>query len=497
MTARLRFGTAGLRAPLGDAPDEMNVRTVAMAATAIADWLPDGSTVVIGHDARHGSESFAEVSAHVLLSAGHRVERFDRPVPTPLVAWRVASSPAAAGIVVTASHNPATDNGYKVYGADGAQILPDAAAAIEQRMDAVAWPEDVPHGPTSDAIDIGDDVIDEYVFAVGRGSAERSLNIVYSAMHGVGGDLAVRMLTEAGHTVYPVAEQFEPDPDFPTAPFPNPEERGALDLSIAFAERLGSEYIDLILAHDPDADRLAVAVWNAGEWTRLSGDDVGALLGAFLLDIEGPSGFVATTIVSSSLLDRIAAAWNVPCVRTLTGFKWLAAAATGQDLPLLFAYEEALGYAVSPAVRDKDGLSAALVFAEHAAELRAADSTVLEELARLHAEHGVHRNGQVAVRFEGPDSMERMTAVMAGLRSTPPTEFGSRRIVSVRDLLDDEELPASDVLIYALEDGRVIVRPSGTEPKLKFYLETVAADSMSAEVLLEELERVVRNLLPE
>jgi phosphomannomutase len=497
MTGRLRFGTAGLRAALGEGPDEMNVRTVAMAAMAIADWLPEESTVVIGHDARHGSSDFADVSAHVLIAAGHQVERFDRPVPTPVVAWRVGSTTAAAGIVVTASHNPATDNGYKVYGADGAQILPDAAAAIEERMDTVPWPETVPSGPAPSAVAIGDDVIDEYVFAVGRGTAERSLNIVYSAMHGVGGELSVRMLTEAGHTVYPVAEQFDPDPDFPTAPFPNPEERGALDLAIAFAERLGSEYIDLILAHDPDADRLAVAVHDAGEWRRLSGDDVGALLGAFLLDIEGPRGFVATTIVSSSLLDRIAAAWNVPCVRTLTGFKWLVAATPGEDLPLLFAYEEALGYAVSPAVRDKDGLSAALVFAEHAAELRAADTTVLEELARLHAAHGVHRNGQVSVRFEGPDSMERMTAVMAQLRSDPPARIGASEVVDVRDLLDDDELPSSDVLMYTFDGGRVIVRPSGTEPKLKLYLEAVAPDVAIADTRLVELEAAARNLLPD
>lgn len=496
MSGRLRFGTAGLRAALGEGPNCMNVRTVALAATAIAAWVPPSSTVVIGRDARHGSAEFADVTAHILLAAGHRVELFDQPVPTPLVAWRVGSSAAAAGIMVTASHNPATDNGYKVYGADGSQILPDAAAEIEARMDRVPWPDTVPVGPAADAEMIGGEVIDEYAFAVGRGTASQPLNIVYTAMHGVGGDLAVRMLRGAGHTVYPVAEQFDPDPEFPTAPFPNPEEPGALDLSIAFAERHGSEYIDLILAHDPDADRLAVAVHSAEGWRRLSGDDVGVLLGSHLLGLAS-HGVVATTVVSSSLLGRIAAAHDIPCLVTLTGFKWLVAAADDPEQPLVFAYEEALGYAVCPAVRDKDGLSAALVMGELAATLAVRGESVLDELERLHATYGVHRTSQISVRFDGDDSMQRMRAVMSSMRSTPPTAVGSHPVRSTRDLLNDPELPASDVLIHHLDAGRVIVRPSGTEPKLKLYLEATGDTPEAADLMLAGMHDAARALIPD
>jgi phosphomannomutase len=495
MTERLRFGTAGLRAPLGEGPACMNVQTVALAARALAEWLPAASLVVVGHDARYGSSDFALVTARDLIAAGHRVELFDRPIPTPLVAWRVASSPAAAGVVVTASHNPATDNGYKVYGATGAQILPADATTIERLMDAQPWPAAGPVTLEPTAQSIGDDVIDEYMFAVGRGAAAASLNIVYSAMHGVGGELAVRMLSDAGHTVYPVAEQFDPDPDFPTAPFPNPEEPGALDLAMAFAERHGSEHIDLILAHDPDADRLAVAVHRDGRWVRLSGDEIGVLLGAHLLRVTPAPRSVATTIVSSSLLSKIAAAEGAGCVTTLTGFKWLVAADTDPDNPQCFAYEEALGYAVSPFVKDKDGLSAALAFAELAAEAKAEGRSVDHELAGLFDEHGVHLTGQVSLRFDGDDPMQQMTEVMDTLRANPVHDIGGHRVIGVRDLLHDDELPPSDVLIHQLESGRVIVRPSGTEPKLKVYVEAVAQRRPDAERMRSELEAAAGQLV--
>ena len=480
MADRLRFGTAGLRAPLGEGPLCMNVHTIEQVAKAIATWLPSGSTFVIGRDARYGSEDFANVTARVLTEAGHRPSLFGEPVPTPVVAHEIVRSDAAGGVMVTASHNPATDNGYKVYSADGGQVLLDDAARIEQLMAAEPWPDSVDAGRPEDVEVLGAAEVDAYLAAIASSSdnAGTKLKIAYTAMHGVGGDLFVDALTNAGHVVHSVPEQHEPNPDFPTAPFPNPEEPGTLDLVMALADQVDAH---IILANDPDADRLAVAVKRATGWERLTGDQIGVLLGADIINKTGGPRSVATTIVSSTLLSKIAVGAGVACHTTLTGFKWLARVADDTDLPLVFAYEEALGYSVQPAIRDKDGISAGLAFSELVARCVETGKSVDDLLAEMYQAHGYHLTGQVSSRFEGSDPMAEMTATMQSLRSEPPAEIGGFSVLEIVDLIDGAAgLEPSDVLIYDLVGGRVIVRPSGTEPKLKMYLEAVAANEAAA-----------------
>ncbi len=502
MADRLTFGTAGLRAPLGEGPLAMNVEIVEQVATAIGRWLPAKSEVVIGRDARNGSEDFANVTARVLAEMGHVPRLFVAPVPTPVVAHEVATTAAAGGVMVTASHNPATDNGYKVYSADGGQLLPADSVEIEALMAELPWPADVSVELPSAVERLGAEQVDAYLATVTEsigtrrvrvedGQARNGLTIVYTALHGVGAELFMRALESAGHRVISVPEQHDPDPAFPTAAFPNPEEPGTLDLAIALAE---AEDADLILANDPDADRLAVAVRRAAGWERLTGDEIGVLLADRVLQTadRGSEIAVATTVVSSSLLAKLAAAGGVPCHTTLTGFKWLARATSGTDETLLFAYEEALGYAVVPTIRDKDGISAGLMFAEMVSGF-AEGVTVDSALAGIHATHGVHVNGQYSKRFDGEDSMTQMSAVMESLRSNPPEALASN---GFEDLIAGSEVHApTDMLIYHVDGGRVILRPSGTEPKLKAYLEAVDRDSAVATQRLTELETVVRELL--
>ncbi|MFT7474318.1 MAG: phosphomannomutase [Verrucomicrobiales bacterium] len=491
MTNRLRFGTAGLRAALGEGPLRMNVEVVEQAAMAIASWLPQRSEVVIGRDARYGSEDFANVTARVLAEDGHTPRLFPMPVPTPIVAHAVGASNAGGGVMVTASHNPATDNGYKVYAADGGQILPDDAAIIEGHMDSLPWPEDVSMDRPDSIELLGEREVDAYLDAIDRGTATRPLTIAYTALHGVGGELFVRALQGAGHSVLSVPEQHDPNPDFPTAAFPNPEEPGTLDLVMALADR---ENADLVLANDPDADRLAVAVRREAGWERLTGDQIGVLLGWLLLGQTSGERSVATTIVSSSLLGKVATASGATCHHTLTGFKWLARRDT-PEVPLVFAYEEALGYSVLPSIRDKDGISAGLVFAELVAQIAGVGHTVDDVLENLYETHGVHLTSQVSTRFEGDDSMARMTTLMAKLRSDPPAEVGGVVVAETIDLLAGASgLPSSNVLIYNLHGGRVIIRPSGTEPKVKAYLESVDQDRGRAELRLRDLESAARSL---
>ncbi|MGI9606898.1 MAG: phospho-sugar mutase [Acidimicrobiales bacterium] len=493
MSDRLHFGTAGLRAALGEGPLRMNDQVVSQAATAIGRWLPPGSVVVIGADARHGSEEFANVTARILAEAGHEPRLFDQPVPTPVVAWAVGDSDAAAGVMVTASHNPATDNGYKVYSADGGQILPPDAEAIEAIIETLEWPESVDTARPPGLTMLGDDEIDGYVAAIERPTPVGSLTIVYTAMHGVGGALIERVLGSAGHEVHPVPEQQQPDPDFPTAAFPNPEEPGTLDLAMALAADVDAE---MILANDPDADRLAVAVPRDGTWERLTGDQIGVLLGWFLLGQTEGERAVVTTIVSSSMLGKVAAAAGAKIHTVLTGFKWLARSGDDEpDVPLIFGYEEALGYSVNLSIRDKDGISAALVFCEMVAQLREHGHTVDDVLDNLYAIHGVHVTSQVSQRFDGDDAMDRMSAAMTRVRSDPPTEVGGLRVLHIDDLIHGGRLPPSDVLIYALEGGRLIIRPSGTEPKVKAYVEAVAGDRSEADLRRAQLEDAARHLL--
>lgn len=412
-SGRLQFGTAGLRGELGAGPMRMNRAVVIRAAAGLAAYLKaKGQTegpVVIGYDARHKSADFARDTAAVMVGAGLRAAVLPRPLPTPVLAFAIRHLGAVAGVEVTASHNPPRDNGYKVYLGDGSQIVPPADAEIAAEIDAVASLDDVPRAESGWET-LGDDVLNAYLArtdAVLAPGSARSARTVYTAMHGVGKDTLLAAFARAG---FPepvlVPEQAEPDPDFPTVAFPNPEEPGAMDLSFATA-RAQAGTPDLIIANDPDADRCAVAVPDGGEWRMLRGDEVGALLAAHLVK-RGVTGVLAESIVSSSLLGRIAEAAGLPYEETLTGFKWIA-----RVEGLRYGYEEALGYCVDPeGVRDKDGITAALLVTELASELKSQGRTLLDALDDLALAHGLHATDQLSVRVEDlsviADAMRRL-----------------------------------------------------------------------------------------
>jgi phosphomannomutase len=502
---RLTFGTAGLRGVVAAGPNRMNRAVVRAATAAVAGWLygprgsggtvpPGGSAgatgvgVVVGCDARHRSAEFAEEAARVLAGAGLAVHVLPLPCPTPLLAFAVRHLGTAAGIMVTASHNPAADNGYKLYLHDGAQVIPPADREIEARIGALGSLSSVRLADGSSPLITrhGDEVaaayLDGITGAVGTGggiaregtAAETvPLRVVYTPMHGVAGKLMLRAIERAGYPApHVVAAQAEPDPDFPTVAFPNPEEPGALDLALADARSLGA---DLVLANDPDGDRLAVAVPDPavdGGWRALTGDQVGALLGAAQLRWTaglGDSRLAATTIVSSTLLSAIAADADVLFGETLTGFKWIARAADGvPGARFVFGYEEALGYAVGDVVRDKDGMSAALAVLRLASEATAAGQSVLSRYDALEEQHGVHLTSQVTLRTADT------AGVMRRLRADLPKSIGSEAVQSTADLAEGGAgLPPSDVLTFRLDGTRVVLRPSGTEPKIKCYIEIV------------------------
>ena len=483
----LTFGTAGLRGAVGAGPGRMNRAVVRRTAAAIARWLDEtdvAGPVVVGRDARHGSAEFAEDTVRVLAAAGRDVLSFPDPVPTPLLAFALLDADAAAGIMVTASHNPRADNGYKVYASHGAQIAPPMDEEIAERIAAVGPAASIPRADRGDpSIGVlGDDVVERYVSGVAglRVRPEiRGPSVAYTAMHGVGSEVLRRAFAAAGLAApVVVAAQDAPDPDFPTAPFPNPEEPGAMDRLLEVA---ATASVDLALANDPDADRLAVAVPVDGGWRTLTGDEVGVLLADHLLRHgSGDDRLVATTVVSSTLLSSLAAAYGVECAETLTGFKWLAQAARGRSLTL--AYEEALGYCVGDLVRDKDGIAAAVVVAEATGVLAAEGSSIPARLDDIAREHGLHLTEQWSTRFEGLDGASRMAAAVDSLRSDPPPHLGPVAVTAVEDLALGERLPATDAVILRGDRMRVVVRPSGTEPKLKAYVEVVVSvdESVSA-----------------
>lgn len=470
----LEFGTAGLRGALGAGPNRMNRVVVVRAAAGLAAYLraagaaPDAG-VVIGYDARHNSDVFARDTAEVMTGAGFRAITMPRPLPTPVLAYAIRELGCVAGVMVTASHNPPQDNGYKVYLGDGSQIVPPADSEIAAHIEAVGPLAEVPRGGAGTVV--GAQIVDRYLDTAAElaGDGPRDLTIVYTPLHGVGGTSVVEVLETAGFDApHVVAEQEEPDADFPTVSFPNPEEPGAMDLAMALAARTDA---DIVVANDPDADRCAVAVPGPHGWRMLSGDEVGALLARHLLS-TGRTGVYATTIVSSSLLSRMAAAAGQPYVETLTGFKWI-----GRVDGLAFGYEEALGYCVDPEhVRDKDGVTALLLLCEIAARAKADGRTLTDLLDDVAAEFGVHATDQVSVRVT---DLALIGAAMDRLRSTPPATLGGLAVEQVDDLaLGSADLPPTDGLRYRLADGaRVVVRPSGTEPKLKCYLEVVVAVS--------------------
>lgn len=479
---KLEFGTAGLRGELGAGPNRMNRVTVMRAAAGLAAVLGPGRHVVIGYDARHKSDVFARDTAAVLTGAGLHASLLPCPLPTPLLAFAVLHLGADAGVTVTASHNPPRDNGYKVYWGDGSQIVPPIDREISAAIDAVGPVDELPlHGPGT-LTELGEDIVDDYIDAITRlplGDA-RELRVAYTPLHGVGGATLTDAFLRAGfESPMAVEEQRNPDPDFPTVAFPNPEERGAMDLAAALAARIGA---DLVIANDPDADRCAVGVPLAdGSVRMLTGDELGGLLAEHVITHTSGDRMVATTIVSSTLLGKIARAHGIRYGETLTGFKWIIKAGPG----LVFGYEEAIGYSVGtdPApdgdgaetrlpVRDKDGIGAALTVAAIAAAAKRDGRTLVDLLDEQARRYGLHATSQLSVRV---DDLSLIAGAMARLRAAPPVALGGRTVERADDLSrGDGGLPPTDGLRYTLkDDARVVVRPSGTEPKLKCYLEVV------------------------
>jgi len=481
----LEFGTAGLRGALGAGPSRMNRVLVRLTAAALGDSIAGEADphVVIGYDARHGSQAFAIDTARVLLARDVRCTLLPRPLPTPVVAYSVRELAASAGVMVTASHNPRLDNGYKVYGRGGALLTSPHDAEIAAAMRHLPLLSELDLVPESDSnlLPGPEHLVDDYLEAVVGtldGSSSRSARAVHTALHGVGTELATAAFAAAGFpALATVAAQSEPDPDFPTTPFPNPEEPGTLDLLLELGTQTGA---DLALANDPDADRLAVAVPTANGWQLLTGDDLGCLLADHML--RRPSddprrSLVVSTVTSSRLLSRIAAAHGADHVETLTGFKWIMHARREHpDHRFVCGYEEALGYAINDDVPDKDGISAALAITELASELKDQGLTLLDRLAELHATHGIHANGQRAIRFEagaGDSSMQELA--MTHLRGQGPTEIAGTMPIAVHDLaLGETGLPATNGLVFEFADARLVIRPSGTEPKMKVYGEATA-----------------------
>ena len=486
---RLQFGTAGLRGKLGPGPNRMNRVVVMQAAAGLARYLnrlhPREASIVIGFDARHNSDVFARDTARVMQGAGINALMLPTPLPTPVLAYAIKHLGASAGVMITASHNPPQDNGYKVYLADGCQIVPPADADIAAEIEYIANTTSVQDLPTNDEwLTLGDDVLEDYITRTQvlvtdeQRQNNKNITAVITPLHGVGGQTLHTVLTRAG---FPepihVAEQFEPDPDFPTVTFPNPEEPGAMDLALEVAAQ---HQPDLVIANDPDADRCAVAIPDHGGYRMLTGDEVGSLLGWWATLRSSDRSVLAQSIVSGTMLRSIARKAELDYQQTLTGFKWI-----GRIAGLRFGYEEALGYCVDPeAVSDKDGISAALLVATLAAHLKSKNQTLQDKLDDLAREHGVFATKQVSIRVT---DLSHISHVMSHLRAHPPTSMGNLKIQRYVDLEEGDELPPTDGLLFELEgNARVIIRPSGTEPKVKAYLQVVT--SVSDTLLTARLE---------
>jgi phosphomannomutase len=474
----LSFGTAGLRGPMRAGPNGMNLAVARAAAAGLVNWLDKrdaAGPLVIGYDGRYGSRRFAEETARVATGVGRPAMVLPRPLPTPVLAHAVRRLRACAGVMVTASHNPPQDNGYKVYlgaglggvGGDGAQIVPPVDAEIEAAIRAVGPLAEVPLGDTGQLLD--ETIIESYVEGAvavldpDREGDRAHLRVAYTAMHGVGAPILASAFERAGFgPPASVTEQERPDPAFPTVPFPNPEEPGAMDLLLALAE---DRRADIAIANDPDADRCAVAIPGATGWRPLRGDELGVLLADHLIR-RGVTGVYATTVVSASLLQALCRARGVDYAETLTGFKWIVRAGGARAEELVYGYEEALGYCVAPQhVRDKDGITAALLVAELAASLKRDGLTLADRLDELANEFGVYATDQLSVRVA---EVAAIDAAMAHLRAHPPGLLLGEIVHTVQD-----RAPDADVVILRFATGRVVVRPSGTEPKLKAYLEIV------------------------
>ncbi len=518
---RIGFGTAGLRAVMGPGPNRMNRVVVRQATAGLLSWLRERCdtprpTVLVGFDARHNSKVFAADVAREVADSGGIALLFDEPTATPIVAYETLRLAADAAIVITASHNPPADNGYKLYLDDGIQLVPPAdrqiAAAIDEIAELHMAAGDAERdrsvvdcvgrgqpGGVIEAHSAAEATVAHRLMAVATlGEGSRQVSTLYSAMHGVGGRAVVDAMVEAGFpTPAVVAQQFDPDPEFPTTPFPNPEEPGALDLAFQTADEAAAQP-EVILANDPDADRLAVAVPVADGWRRLTGDEVGVLLADHLLrrhgETNGRPGVVASSIVSSRFIDLLARHHGAESIRTLTGFKWVARPIVDRpDADYVMGYEEALGYCVNPAVRDKDGITAALVMAEIAAECRRQGLTLVDRLDELSGQLGLYATSQVSIGF-GHLGVDEQQSLAERVAVFSPEELAGVAVVSVEFLEQGRRFPPTAGVIVDLADAsRVIVRPSGTEPKVKIYLEVTSGDRAFTD-LAEEKEKAKNRL---
>lgn len=493
----LQFGTAGLRGPIGPGPSCMNNAVVGRTAAGLVAYMKERglTSVVIGRDARHGSEDFTQTSAEIFSGAGMQVYVLPRPLPTPVLAYAVNELGVDVGVMVTASHNPPQDNGYKVYlggtvdGIEyrGSQIITPTDKSISAHIDAISSLSSQPRGTNWEVL--SDEIVEKYVTRTAvLAPHPADIKIVYTAMHGVGTKTLQRVFQKAGFaSLILVDSQADPDPDFPTVAFPNPEEPGAIDLALETARSFAA---DIVIANDPDADRCAAAINDPKVgWRMLRGDELGVILGESIAS-RTSNGILANSIVSSSILSKIAKHYNLDFKETLTGFKYLA------KIPnLTFGYEEALGYCVdAQTVNDKDGLSAALLLAQIAVDLKAQNKTVVDLLNEVWARHGFHGTEQISIRV---NSISDVTKLMGGLRNSPPVEIAGRAVESIDDLeKPTNDLPPTDGLRIWLAGGiRIIIRPSGTEAKMKCYVEVIAADSASAQIVLDELRSPLTALL--
>jgi phosphomannomutase len=496
----LQFGTAGLRGPIGPGPSCMNRAVVGRTAAGLAQFMKERNlkSIVIGRDARHGSEDFTRETAEIMSGAGMKVFVLPRPLPTPVLAFSINELGVDVGVMVTASHNPPQDNGYKVYLGGtidsieyrASQIISPTDGLISREIARITSLSSQPR--RSKWVNLDDAIVEKYVARTSLLAKNPGpLKIVYTALHGVGTETLMRVFHAAS---FPppilVQAQADPDPDFPTVAFPNPEEPGAIDLALEVAREVDA---DLVIANDPDADRCAVAVNDpARGWRMLRGDELGALLGEYIAR-KSVGGILANSIVSSSILRKLADHHSMQFRQTLTGFKWLA-----QIKGLSFGYEEALGYCVdSHSVNDKDGISAAIVLAQLARDLKMDGKTLLDLLDEIWLIHGYHGTEQISVRIE---DIGKVVALMENLRTHPPAHIGGRRVLSIDDLnVPTDELPPTDGLRLWLEGNiRVIIRPSGTEAKVKCYVEVITREgSLAAQKILDELREPLRQFLLE
>jgi phosphomannomutase len=491
----LQFGTAGLRGPLGPGPSCMNRAVVSRTAAGILAFMKANNlgSIVIGRDARHGSEDFTKDSAEIFAGGGIKTFILPRALPTPVLAFAINNIKADVGVMITASHNPAGDNGYKVYlggifnGVNyyGSQIISPIDTQISKLIEkAEKQPARANHYEI-----LKESVIDQYILEVAKlATKPNNLKVIYTPLHGVGAETFIKVFQKSNYnSPIVVEEQVKPDPDFPTTPFPNPEEAGAIDLALSYAQR---NHADLVIANDPDADRCAVAIKDPADgWRMLRGDEVGTLLGHYLIGKNSTKGVrIASSLVSSALLAKIAYKNHLEYKETLTGFKWISKVEN-----LLFGYEEALGYCVDPKnVNDKDGISAAVVFVTMVAELKQQGISVNDYLEKIGQEYGFYLTNQISLRF---NDLKQINHLLHKVIDQPPILLLGHKLVSKENLSQSKSMPTPGIRLKYENEIRVIIRPSGTEPKLKCYIEVVATRKIEAESLISQIKQALTKVL--